>query len=214
MRLINTNGIQYIEAFVHTSNWYWGTDYSCGDLYEAEEVFLQNNVFKPNRLIFIHYPDGELFEPIVAREGQYFGRPLYYDEKIYTLLVDFLEGEIHILEFSTKSKVVSPTFTIPLSSVKNCYNLMLHIEPLMVTRQDHDAIFQIIWPECKDIPVGSHETFDFRKEDDLYFADWYEDENDDYFEEIVIRDYYTGEVKERIPGNIRTMPDGQKWILR
>lgn len=34
-----------------------------------------------------------------------------------------------------------------------------------------------------------------------------------YREEVLVRDYNTGEVLERIPGNFRRMPDGQNWLL-
>ena len=38
---------------------------------------------------------------------------------------------------------------------------------------------------------------------------WYEDP--DYREEVLMRDYDTGEVLEQIPGSLRSMPDGQRW---
>ena len=34
-----------------------------------------------------------------------------------------------------------------------------------------------------------------------------------YREEVLVRDYDTGEVLERIPGALRSMPDGQNWLL-
>lgn len=30
---------------------------------------------------------------------------------------------------------------------------------------------------------------------------------------LLVRDYDTGELLERIPGSLRKMPDGQKWLL-
>lgn len=45
--------------------------HTSGDLYEAEEVFLSGKCFEPNRLVFVHYPDGEVFEPIAAKEKNY-----------------------------------------------------------------------------------------------------------------------------------------------
>ena len=46
---------------------------------------------------------------------------------------------------------------------------------------------------------------------DRYTSVWYEDP--DYREELLVRDYNTGEVLERIPGSLRSMPDGQNWLL-
>ena len=39
MKRIETQGITYIEPLVGCNEWYWGTDYIHGDLYEAEELF-------------------------------------------------------------------------------------------------------------------------------------------------------------------------------
>ena len=63
--------------------------------------------------------------------------------------------------------------------------------------------------------MEEHESFLFREEDKLYFSVWYEEEEtDEYFEEISIREYPTGRLLEKVDGAIMTMPDGQKWIVR
>lgn len=59
--------------------------------------------------------------------------------------------------------------------------------------------------------VEDNEYFAFLEEDKLYTWVWYEDP--EYREEVLVRDYEAGEVLERIPGNLRTMPDGQNWLL-
>ena len=38
MKIIETNGITYLEEFDCCSEWYWRTNYTNGDLYEAEEI--------------------------------------------------------------------------------------------------------------------------------------------------------------------------------
>ena len=43
MKVIETNGITHLEKLNHNEEWYWGTDYIIGDLYEAEEVY--NSVY-------------------------------------------------------------------------------------------------------------------------------------------------------------------------
>ena len=90
-------------------------------------------------------------------------------------------------------------------------NLMLEASPLMLTRSAHDNQFQIIWPERRDFAIEDHECFEFLEGNRLYTSVWYEDP--DYREELLVRDYHTGELLERIPGNFRRMPDGQKWLL-
>lgn len=42
-------------------------------------------------------------------------------------------------------------------------------------------------------------------------SEWYEDP--DYRDEVLVRDFRTGKVLERMPGSIWPMPNGQKWLL-
>lgn len=147
MNIIETNGITYLEEFNCCSEWYWGTNYTSGDLYEAEEVFLSGKCFEPNRLVFVHYPDGEVFEPIAAKENNYFGCPAYIDGAIYILLVSFEEKVIRVYQCSSDMKETTLSIEIPLTTIKDCYNLRLDGSPLMITRQGGENSFQIIWPE-------------------------------------------------------------------
>ena len=80
-----------------------------------------------------------------------------------------------------------------------------------MTRSAHDNQFQIIWPERRDFAIEDHEFFEFLEGNRLYTSVWYEDP--DYREELLVRDYDTGELLERIPGSFRQMPNGQKWLL-
>jgi hypothetical protein len=101
---------------------------------------------------------------------------------------------------------------LPLSAVKNCYNLILHTAPLSLTRQPGDGTFELIWPEQVQFDVGERENLNFRDGDRLYFTVWYEDP--DYREETVVRSVLDGTVMDRFAGDIRVMPNGEKWILR
>ena len=62
-----------------------------------------------------------------------------------------------------------------------------------------------------DCHLHSRLSFDSREGDKLYFSRWYEDP--DYREEVVVRHFPHGEIRELIPGVLMEMPDGQKWIL-
>lgn len=212
MKIIETNGITYLEKFDSCSEWYWGTDYACGDLYEAEEVFLSGKEFASNRLIFIHYPDGSVFEPINAKKNQYFGAPAYIDGIIYILLVSFDEKVIRVYQCSDDMNEIIIKIEISLSAVKDCYNLKIDGAPLMLTRQGGDNHFQIIWPDESDFCIGGRESFLFRKGNYMYFSEWHEDP--EYREEINVREYPAGKLVEKIQGAEMTMPDGQFWILR
>lgn len=212
MKIIETNGITYLEKFDESTEWYWGTDYTCGDLYEAEEVFLRGCICEPNRLIFVHYPDGNVFEPIKAKENQYFGSPAYIDGVIYILFVNFDEKLIHIVRCLPEMEELSTVTEISLNEVKDCYNLKIDGSPIMLTRQGSDNRFQIIWPEKVDFYIGERESFFARKNDKLFFSEWHEESK--YREEINVREYPTGNLIEKMSGVIMTMPDKENWILR
>ena len=212
MKTIITDGIYYLEPLRGSAEWYWGMDYTSGDLYEAEELFRDGNPIRQNRLIFIHRMEGRVVEPIRAKEGQYFGRPEYDNGRLIILLVDFPAEEIHLFAYDDAIGKTEPIVTVPLSEVEDCYNLMPKRAPLMLTRQSADNRFQIVWPEKVDFAIGSAEAFCFRDGDRLYFSRWYEDP--DYREEVVVRKLNTGEIVEQYPGALFAMPDGQMWVLK
>ena len=212
MKIIETNGITYLEKFACCSEWYWGTNYTNGDLYEAEEIYLSGKQIEPNRLIFVHYPDGKVFEPIKSELNQYFGIPAYVNGSVYILSVAFEDKKIRVYQCSADMYETVLIVELPLSKVKDCYNLKLDGSPLMLTRQGADNLFQIIWPEQVEFNIGVRESFCFKRNDKLYFSEWHEDPN--YREEINVREYPTGKLLEKIPGAERTMPNGQSWILR
>ena len=211
MKRIVTNGIINLEPLQGSSEWYWGADYVGNDLYEAEELFRSGHPIDKNRLILIHRLEGTVYEPVYTQPGQYLGKPVYHNGQIVLLLVDFPKEEIRILIFREAEGTTEPLEVLPLSIVADCYNLMLEASPLMLTRSAHDNKFQILWPERRDFAIEDHEIFEFLEGNRLYTSVWYEDP--DYREELLVRDYDTGEVLERIPGNFRRMPDGQKWLL-
>ena len=89
MITIVTHGITYIEQLDGSCEWYWGTDYIHGDLYEAEEAYYGHYPVDCNRLVFVHYPDGRVVEPMKGKPGQYFGQPISYCGKAQILMADF-----------------------------------------------------------------------------------------------------------------------------
>lgn len=209
---INTKGILCLEPFDSHCEWYWGSDYLHGDLYEAEQLFQDQHQITGNRLIFVHYPDGAVIEPIQRKDGQYFGKPIFFEGKLWILLVDFFKSLIEIFQYDYKKKEIKALTSLPRSAVKDCYNLMLHRSPLLLTRQANDGIFEIFYPEKVEIAIGETESFCVKKEDKLYFSRWFEDP--DYREEIVVRKYPTGEIVDIISGALYMMPNDEMWILQ
>ena len=209
MKTIDLQGMTNMELVRgSTDEWYWSTDYIHGDLYEAEELFRMGHPVQSNRLYLIHYPDGAVYEPVPAVAGQYLGYPVYDNGAVALLEVNFPESIIRILRF--RPDELSAVALLPLSAVMNCYNLMLHTDPLMLTRNS-DNMFEIVWPERTAFSVGVRESFNFRTGDKLYFNEWFEDP--DYREETVAR-AMDGTELERHSGDIHIMPNGDKWLLK
>ena len=211
MKRIITNGITNLEPLAGSSEWYWGTDYASGDLHEAEDAFRSGHPIRKSQLLLVHSPEGKVYEPVSPGAGQYLGRPAYHDGQVVLLLVDFPKGEIHILAFHQTNGTTQQLAVLPLSIADDCCNLMLETSPLMLIRSGHNNRIQLLWPERRDFAVEENEYFAFLDENRLYTTVWYEDP--DYREELLVRDYDTGEVLERIPGNLHSMPDGQNWLL-
>lgn len=211
MKQIITNGITYLDALPESETWYWGMDYTHGDLYEAEELFRYGNPIQQNRLILVRYPEGTVYEPVRPEPGQYLGRPVYQNGQVVLLLVDFPRNEIRIMGFDDQKGQATPIAVLPLSVAEDCYNLLLHTPPLMLTRTPNDNKFQILWPEQREFVLEDRECFELLDGDKMYTTVWHEDP--DYREEILVRDYATGKLLERMPGSLLVMPDGQKWLL-
>ena len=213
MKAIDIHGMTNMELVRGgTDEWYWATDYIHGDLYEAEELFRQGHPVRSNRLYLIHYPDGTAYEPLPPADGQYLGTPVYDDSSIVLLVVNFTESVICILRFLHQQEKIQEIVQLPLSAVKDCYNLILHASPLSLTGQPNDGAFEIIWPEQVCFIINDRETLNFRDGDKLYFNIWYEDP--DYREETLVRSVQDGSILERLPGDIRIMPNGERWLIK
>lgn len=211
LRQIHTGGIYNLYPLEGSSQWYWGMDCTGGDLYEGEELFTDGHKVDRTRLIFIHQPDGKVVEPIPSKKGQYFGRPLFYENKIILLVADFPEKQLRILSYDPETEAISTLATLPRSITEDCYNLQLKLFPLMLVRQGQENTLEILWPVQKTYAMDLRESFRYRHGDELYFETWYEDP--DYRDEIVIRDFYTGNVLKRLPGILMTTPGGDIWML-
>ena len=211
MKTLDLQGITNMELVRGgTDEWYWSTDYIHGDLYEAEDLFRMGHPVQSNRLYLIHYPDGTVYEPVPAIAGQYLGYPMNDNGSVALLAVNFPEGIIRILRF--RPGELSEVAQIPLSAVKDCYNLILHTAPLTLTRTPGDGTFEVIWPEQICFLIEERETLNFRDGDKLYFTIWYEDP--DYREETIVRSLRDGTILDRFSGDIRIMPNGEKWLVK
>ena len=217
MKTIHTDGITYIEPVPEgTPDWYYGLSSDQGDLYEAEEIFLAEGTVRGNEVCLIHYPDGEVFRPFPKSNNIYFEKPVFWNDCIFLLQVDFADGMIRIFRFGCRDHAAAKAYELPLDTVRNCFNLQLHVSPLSLTRQGDEGNFEIIFPEKVCFPMDPHESFFLRQDGRLYFSRWFEEGEGPsyrYWESTVVRDL-SGRVIETLPGDIRIMPNGEMWHLK
>ncbi len=217
MKTVETGGITAVVPVPGgTDAWYYGISYEHGDLYEAEEIFRAGGTVTGRTLCLLRYPEGETFFPLPKREGTYPGEPVYFEDGIWFVNVDFPRGVIEIRRFDCRSFTTGISAEIPLASVKNCYNLSLQTAPLTLTRQCvGENEFEIVWPERASFRMGDHDSFFLRNGDDLYFSRWHETgEGPEYrwWTETIVRDT-EGNEREALPGDLMRMPNGEIWFF-
>lgn len=218
MKTIETDGITYLKPVPGaTAEWYYGMNYEEGDLYEAEEIFKSGTPLKGRKLCLVNYPDGRVYIPVPQAEGQYCDSPVFLDNGIYALNADFNREQLRIIRFDCIDFTVEIHAELSLTSIKDCYNLRLHISPLTLTRQCvGNNEFEVIWPEKTSFPMGDRESFFLRDDNKLFFSRWNEEGEGSeykYWEETIIRDM-KGNTLETLPGDMMLMPDGEVWHLR
>lgn len=215
MNLIKIDGLKggCPEQIEGTAEWYFckeSEDNFC-DLYEAEEIVKSGGNFSGMNCHLIHFPEGTVHTPFKLRENVYIEDPVWDNEKIFLLIVDFSEQIIEINCYFPDEQRIEIIKKLPLNIVEDCYNLKLKTSPLMLCRDTNNGIYEIIWPENKKIEIGQTEGLLFRDGDDLYFSEWYE--NPDYGENVIIRDLNTGKIKDKFNGYLCRLPKGVYWKI-
>lgn len=193
-------------------HWYWASDYCDGDLYEASELHDSDSKIRYNRLFLIQYPSGQVIEPLMVKEGQFFGSPLACDDQIYLLVVDFVEKLIFIYQFIENIPAVKVVTKLSLETIEDCYNLQLGKSPLYLARQGYQGGFQLLWPECMEFETEKTEYVSERI-GDYYLSSYWNEIQDDY-EEVRLRHYKTGEIIKNYPGVLMKLPNGQRWLIQ
>ena len=181
------------------------------DLYEAEEIVRNGQVYEGMTCVLIHYPDRNVYYPFVTKENVYVDAPVYWDGVLYFLVVDFTAEKIEIVAFDTTMYETQTIKEIPLNEVEDCYNLMLRVAPVLLVRDGNKNGLEVIYPEKKQLEMSNHEVFLFKDEDKMYFSEWFEDP--EYHEMVVVRDWNTGKEIERFEGSLWRMPNGEIWVM-
>ncbi|MBQ6844315.1 MAG: hypothetical protein IJO60_06750 [Agathobacter sp.] len=219
MKFRKIEGLQDVcpERIEGTDEWYCckiAKNCFC-DLYEAEEIIKAGQVYEGMTCVLIHYPDGNVYYPFVEKENVYVDAPVYWNGALYFLVVDFTAEKIEIVAFDTAMYEIKTMVEFPLSEVKDCYNLMLRVAPVLLIRDENKNVLEVIYPEKKQFKMNDHEVFLFKDEDKMYFSEWFEEMEPvyNYYEQVVVRDWETGKEIERFDGQLWRMPNGDVWVM-
>ena len=210
IRKIMTDGISYIRK-LEGSDLFFGIDHCGDDLYEAKELFDMKHRIDRNRLIFVSYPDGEVFEPLRCEKGQYFSDPVFDEGKVFILKADFENKKLVICRCDERFKEIIEFTEIAMKEDEDCYNMRLTKSPVTLIKISKDNRFEILWPLRNEFAIDPREMFDHRIDEYLIFSKWYEDP--DYREETLIRSYPDGELLGTHKGSIMRMENGEEWSL-
>lgn len=203
----------YPESIEGTKEWYCvpqTSDPFC-DLYEAEEIYGVKGHYCGTTWHLLHAPEGKVYSPFACMENTYIVNPTYLQGKFYFLKVDFSGKTIQIHSYEPMGNVISEIAVLPLNTVKTCYNLFLKAYPLMLCQDTNENVLEVLWPERRTFPIGETEGFLFRDGENLYFSEWYE--NPEYHENIIVRDWKSGAVKEKREGYLYKLTDELYWEI-
>jgi hypothetical protein len=144
-------------------------------------------------------------------ENVFIEQPIWDNGQFYFFSVDFTKQKIQIYSYCTDSQKLETVVELPLDIVEDCYNLKIKASPLMLSRAANNGIYEIVWPESRKIEIGPTEVILFRNGEDLYFSEWFEDP--DYHENVIVRDFNTGKIKEKFSGYLCELPNGVYWKI-
>ncbi len=215
MKTFDLNGNTYLNRIEGSENFYYALDIPHGDLYEAYELYQLQKHTEGSLLYVIDAKTEELFIPFERRANTYHSNPVFTDGKIDVLSVDFRQESADLYEVDPKTKSVTIRLHYNLRDIVTTYNLMLHGVDLTLS-SEKDDILSVYYPVRRDIALTPHESFFFREGRTLYFADWWEDEEDNYryYERTILRDLYSGVVINVMEGDIFFLPDGRRWHVK
>lgn len=200
----------YPERIVGTDQWFYG---QCTPCAEAYEVTAYDGNYPGTRLYLFHI-NGNIYEPMKQEKNVFLERPVYNitEASFGIVRYDFNKKIIQALEYRIHSQETIVLTEHPMSEFDDIVNVRIITDPYMLVKHDiHNDAIDFLWPIERRYQFEENEILDFVNDDKLFTSKWMEDP--DYREEVIIRDKNTGEVIERRPGYMVTMPDGSRWLM-
>lgn len=197
-----------------------GTDryaYGLSDFENAWDLedWQENGGYQGSVLYLYDLYENKIYIPFEKRKNVLYQEPLFYNDMIYFLQIDYDNQKINLYHLSS-SKPLEKVTDFSISEV-NLYNLGLTGEKVHITSQDDSFISY--YPERFEIKLEPNESVICIADGKIYINAWIEEgvENDEitnnysYYEKILIKDKEGKLLSEEV-GSLTQFPDG-KWRI-
>lgn len=197
-----------------------GTDryaYGLSDFENAWDLedWQENGGYQGSVLYLYDLYENKIYIPFEKRKNVLYQEPLFYNDMIYFLQIDYDNQKINLYHLSS-SKPLEKVTDFSIGEV-NLYNLGLTGEKVHITSQD--VSFISYYPERFEIKLEPNESVICIADGKIYINAWIEEgvENDEitnnysYYEKILIKDKEGKLLSEEV-GSLTQFPDG-KWRI-
>lgn len=197
-----------------------GTDryaYGLSDFENAWDLedWQENGGYQGSVLYLYDLYENKIYIPFEKRKNVLYQEPLFYNDMIYFLQIDYDNQKINLYHLSS-SKPIEKVTDFSIGEV-NFYNLGLTGEKVHITSQDDSFISY--YPERFEIKLEPNESVICIADGKIYINAWIEEgvENDEitnnysYYEKILIKDKEGKLLSEEV-GSLTQFPDG-KWRI-
>lgn len=204
-----------MNKLIGTDKWYYQIS-ELTDFYDLNYLAGVGEELKGSEIIFVSYPEGKTYKPFEKKEKIYYNAPIFLDDLIYFLKVDFSTNLVYIVKFNPEDESTEEIFSMSIEDV-DLYNLALTKYPL--TLYSGGEGLNVYYPEEFSLNLDPNEVFIYRDEDVLYFTKWNETgistngiigKDYEYFEEIVTKDI-DGNTISTEQGSLTEMDNGEFW---
>ena len=184
------------------------------DSWELED-WQEHGGYQGSVLYLYDLQESKVYIPFQKKKNVIYQMPLYCDDMIYFLQVDYDDNKVNLYRVSSSLELEKIT-DLSIDEV-NLYNIRLIGEGVHITSQDESFI--CYYPEAFEIKLETNESVICIYDEKIYISAWIEEgvENDEitkdysYYEKIRVKDKSGNLISEEI-GSLTQFPDG-KWRI-
>ncbi|OXZ29994.1 hypothetical protein B9N57_07010 [Finegoldia magna] len=191
--------------------------YGLSDFTDSWELkdWQEHGGYQGSVLYLYDLQESKVYIPFKKKKNVIYQMPLYCDDMIYFLQVDYDDKKVNLYRLSPKTAIEKIT-DLSIDEV-NLYNIRLIGEGVHITSQDESFI--CYYPEAFEIKLEINESVICIYDEKIYISAWIEEgvENDEitkdysYYEKIRVKDKAGNLISEEI-GSLTQFPDG-KWRI-